>query len=263
MSIQITESTRLRLWAAVWLVVASGGSISTFILTNYPADKHPVAKGIAVFFGILGLIGVGGQGLSKPLFHTEGNPEKGPGRGPGLPLASVLLACLLVGLPLTQTACGDAGLRWAKDRTADVSTALATAPALVDAFAASALLTGEEARAWQGSIERLRLAYDPLSEAVEKLERFDATAALYLLPLAEDFVKQLDAERLIKLPANPTVARRYAEARAILDAFAAVFLSRLNAKLRGAKTSSFGDWRLKRRVESDCGRLKELLTVNG
>lgn len=242
MSIQITESTRLRLWAAVWLVVASGGSISTFILTNYPADKHPVAKGIAVFFGILGLIGVGGQGLSKPLFHTEGNPEKGPGRGTGLPLVSVLLACLLVGLPLTQTACGDAGLRWAKDRTADVSTALAAAPALVDAFAASALLTGEEARAWQGSIKRLRLAYDPL---------------------AEDFVKQLDAERLMKLPANPTVARRYAEARAILDAFAAVFLSRLNPKLRGSQTSSFGDWRLKRRVESDCGRLKELLTVNG
>lgn len=71
MSIQITEGTRLRLWAALWLVVASGGSISTFILTQYPPDQHPVAKAVAVTFGVLGLLGVAGQAQSKPVFHTD------------------------------------------------------------------------------------------------------------------------------------------------------------------------------------------------
>lgn len=76
MSFEIYDGTHIRVPALIWWIIASGGTISTMILTSYPADSHPIAKGIALVFAVLGFVGTTAQAFTKPAIKKDVKDEE-------------------------------------------------------------------------------------------------------------------------------------------------------------------------------------------
>jgi hypothetical protein len=172
------------------------------------------------------------------------------------------LALALLTIVTVLPACSEASiLKWSKETSTQASEALASVPAAVDALVARGRLTAEDGEARKASFKRVSESYAPLDDKLQSLNRLDATAALEVLPLAESFVKTLDAEKLIKLPDNPEAAKWYADVCALLDLFGSRLVARLRSKASGARQSFFEVRQEKTDTEGDLKRLRTLLAA--
>jgi hypothetical protein len=173
---------------------------------------------------------------------------------------SLCLAVVLLVTSLLSVAC-DSALDWTKKVSTEVRVELASAPSIVDAFAAHGLISAEEATAKKASVRRISDSYSPLDEKIQSLQAFDAQTALELLPLAEAFVRTLDAEGVIKLPDNAEVAARYRDISLVLQTLGTRLLSRVKSKASGAKQSSIELRREREETERDIEQLRQLVSA--
>ncbi len=166
------------------------------------------------------------------------------------------LVCLMLAASLlpTQTACGSTALKVVKAGSEEISVSLASAGEVIDAFVQANRMTAEEAELKRASFARLDQCFRAFNSRIQQLKKFDASAVAELLPLAESFVAQLDAENIVNL-SHPETKARFAEVQTILRLVAVRIVARLRSK---SAAPSFSE---RRAFASDIERLKFLLTA--
>jgi hypothetical protein len=192
MSIQITEAVAVRFTALASLVCASGSSVANYIFLMYPPDAHPIAKGIGVGFGVLGLIGLGAQAMSKPLVRSDGGP---PPRV--LPL---LLALLLLPAIFGQLACDQSQIRKAIKTSDRVVELCDQGERVIVDLKAGALIDEDDAGRIEPLVAQVRTAALELGNVARSLKGDEPDAKVRLkagvLALSEA-AERLEAEGVL------------------------------------------------------------------
>lgn len=205
----------------------------------------------AVIFGrmgvgdaALGIATIGGSAASLGLVFARDGGNR-------------MMALLLCGALLLPTvACGQNVLKVVKGASEQVHVELAGAGALVASLEAGGLISAELAAEKRGQFKRLVQAYGPLDGAVQRISKLDGRTALDILPHAERFLAQLQAENIVPSP-SAQVSARLAQIRAVLEAIA----SRIVARLR-SRAGAVSELRLDAdRFREDADRLKYLMAA--
>lgn len=174
-------------------------------------------------------------------------------------LLSLAITLALCTLPLAQTACGENELAVVKTSSSIVSANLANADILIDSLERGQGISKMQSDALRAAFARLSEKYDALDAEIQKITRLDADAAMRVLPAAEAFVLQLQAENLIP-SASPKVQARFKAISAVLN----VIGPRIVARLKGRAGSVAEMIRVKREVSrfrEDAGELQKLMRV--
>ncbi len=225
-------------------------------LEQLPAKYQNIALIVSTVGAIAGaVLAALNQSLSPNHISIPVNPSRK--RKNPAPFVSLLLVSSLLA---STSACGNA-LEWTKKASIEIKSAHISAAIVVDEFVRAGKLTFEQGVEQKWKLASLYSAYSTFDAALQSQAKLDASAALALLPLARDYMRQLEAANIINLP-HPEASERFREIVFVLRIVANRIVSRLESRSRSAAPQSVSTLRRERReFERDLSRLKTLTSV--